>query len=60
MLDPAVLAFAECGHGMSFGGIQSRGDLTFDVFGCTVLKSIYTVFDGTLLKTSKGAPSESC
>lgn len=30
---------------MSFGGIQSRGDLHFDIFGDTFLKNVYAIFD---------------
>ena len=30
---------------MSYGGIQSRGDMTFDILGDTFLKGIYAVFD---------------
>ena len=37
------LAFADAGNGMVYGGIQSRGDLTFDILGDTFLKSIYAV-----------------
>jgi len=39
------LAFADAGNGMVFGGIQSRGDMTFDILGDTFLKSIYAIFD---------------
>lgn len=37
------LAFADAGNGMVYGGIQSRGTMTFDVLGDTFLKSIYAV-----------------
>lgn len=37
------LGFANAGHGMVYGGIQSRGDLTFDILGDTFLKGIYAV-----------------
>jgi hypothetical protein len=37
------LAFADAGNGMVYGGIQSRGDLTFDILGDVFLKSIYAV-----------------
>ena len=30
---------------MSYGGIQSRGTMTFDILGDTFLKGIYAVFD---------------
>ena len=39
------LAFADAGNGMSYGGIQSRGSMTFDILGDTFLKGIYAVFD---------------
>ncbi|KEF62718.1 uncharacterized protein A1O9_00691 [Exophiala aquamarina CBS 119918] len=31
--------------GMTFGGIQSRGSLPFDIWGDTMLKCIYAIFD---------------
>ena len=37
------LAFADAGNGMSYGGIQSRGTMTFDILGDTWLKGIYAV-----------------
>jgi hypothetical protein len=37
------LAFADAGNGMVYGGIQSRGTMTFDILGDTFLKSIYAV-----------------
>ena len=37
------LAFADAGNGMVYGGIQSRGDLTFDILGDTFLKGVYAV-----------------
>ncbi|KAF2099786.1 acid protease [Rhizodiscina lignyota] len=39
------LGFADAGSGMTYGGIQSRGDQNFDIFGDTFLKSIYAIFD---------------
>lgn len=30
---------------MVYGGIQSRGTMTFDIYGDVVLKSIYAIFD---------------
>ena len=39
------LAYTETGNGMTYGGIQSRGDLPFSIFGDTWLKSIYAIFD---------------
>ncbi|KKA21600.1 aspartic endopeptidase [Rasamsonia emersonii CBS 393.64] len=40
-----ALAFAEAKSGYVYGGIQSRGDLTFDILGDTFLKGIYAIFD---------------
>ena len=37
------LAFADAGNNMVYGGIQSRGSMTFDILGDTFLKSIYAV-----------------
>jgi hypothetical protein len=37
------LGFADAGNGMVYGGIQSRGSLTFDILGDTFLKGIYAV-----------------
>jgi hypothetical protein len=37
------LGFADAGNGMTYGGIQSRGDMTFDILGDTFLKGIYAV-----------------
>jgi len=39
------LGFAEAKTGYVFGGIQSRGELTFDILGDTFLKAIYAIFD---------------
>jgi len=39
------LAFVDAGNGMTYGGIQSRGSMTFDILGDTFLKSIYAIFD---------------
>ncbi|MCJ1457054.1 hypothetical protein MMC28_007420 [Mycoblastus sanguinarius] len=39
------LGFADAGNGMTYGGIQSRGTMTFDIFGDVFLKSIYAIFD---------------
>lgn len=39
------LAFADAGNGMVYGGIQSRGTMTFDIYGDVVLKGIYAIFD---------------
>ncbi|KAI9750169.1 MAG: hypothetical protein M4579_006580 [Chaenotheca gracillima] len=39
------LGFADAGNGNVYGGIQSRGDMTFDILGDTFLKGIYAIFD---------------
>ncbi|OCL15005.1 acid protease [Glonium stellatum] len=39
------LAFADAGNDMVYGGIQSRGSMTFDILGDTFLKGIYAIFD---------------
>ena len=39
------IAFADAGGDMVYGGVQSRGDLGFDILGDTFLKGIYAVFD---------------
>lgn len=40
-----ALGFADAGNGMTYGGIQSRGNMTFDIFGDVTLRSIYAIFD---------------
>jgi len=40
-----ALAFSEAKTGYVYGGIQSRGDMTFDILGDTFLKGVYAVFD---------------
>lgn len=37
------LGFADAGNGNVYGGIQSRGSMTFDILGDTFLKGIYAV-----------------
>lgn len=37
------LGFADAGNGMVYGGVQSRGDMGFDILGDTFLKGIYAV-----------------
>ena len=37
------LGFADAGNGMVYGGIQSRGSMTFDILGDVFLKAIYAV-----------------
>ena len=39
------LAYHDFGNGMTYGGIQSRGDLPFNIYGDTWLKSVYAIFD---------------
>jgi len=39
------LGFADAGSGFVYGGIQSRGDLDFDILGDTWLKGVYAIFD---------------
>jgi len=39
------LSFADAGNGMVYGGIQSRGTMTFDILGDVFLKSVYAIFD---------------
>ena len=42
-LNGADLAFGDAGDGYTFGGVQSRGNLDFDIFGDVFLKSGYVV-----------------
>ena len=44
-IDKEDLAYADIGNGTTFGGIQSRGDLPFSIFGDTWLKNVYCIFD---------------
>lgn len=44
-IDPDDIGFADVGNGMKFGGFQSRGSLGFSIYGGSVLKSIYAIFD---------------
>lgn len=37
------LSFSDAGNGMVYGGIQSRGTMTFDILGDVFLKSVYAV-----------------
>lgn len=39
------LGFAIAKEGYVYGGIQSRGTMTFDILGDTFLKGIYAIFD---------------
>lgn len=45
------LGFADAGNGMVYGGIQSRGTMTFDILGDTFLKGIYAVSYSLLRNT---------
>ncbi|KAK4546892.1 hypothetical protein LTR36_001624 [Oleoguttula mirabilis] len=38
-------AFQDLGDGTSYGGIQSRGDQNFDIYGDVFLRSVYAIFD---------------
>jgi len=42
------LGFADAGNNMVYGGIQSRGTMTFDILGDTFLKGIYAVSDSLI------------
>ncbi|KAI0638655.1 acid protease [Trametes polyzona] len=44
-VNPKDIAFGDAGDGYTFGGIQSRGNLDFDIFGDVFLKSVYVVFN---------------
>ncbi|EMD40330.1 hypothetical protein CERSUDRAFT_79992 [Gelatoporia subvermispora B] len=44
-LNAKDFGFGDAGDGFTFGGIQSRGDNPFDIFGDVFLKSVYVVFD---------------
>ncbi|PIL37646.1 hypothetical protein GSI_01340 [Ganoderma sinense ZZ0214-1] len=44
-VNPKDIAFGDAGDGFVFGGIQSRGNLDFDIFGDVFLKSVYVVFN---------------
>ena len=46
------LSFADAGNGMVYGGIQSRGTMTFDILGDVFLKAIYAVRFTTLASPS--------
>ncbi|KAB5554529.1 eukaryotic aspartyl protease [Coniochaeta sp. 2T2.1] len=39
------LLFAPADEGHWYGGVQSRGDMTFDILGDTFLKSVYAIWD---------------
>ena len=42
-LNPKDIAFGDAGDGYMFGGIQSRGNMDFDIFGDVFLKAVYVV-----------------
>ncbi|THH29384.1 hypothetical protein EUX98_g4797 [Antrodiella citrinella] len=44
-INPKDFAFGSADEGYAFGGIQSRGDLNFDIFGDVFLKNVYVVFN---------------
>lgn len=49
------LGYAEIGGGYTFGGIQCRGDLPFDILGDSFLKGCYCTFDVvSLAQTAQG------
>ena len=47
------LGYADIGNGFTYGGIQSRGDLPFDILGDTFLKNVYAIFDVVSLRSSR-------
>lgn len=44
------IAYADAGGNYTYGGIQSRGDLPYDVFGITCLKAWYAVSDSNVVE----------
>ena len=42
-IEKEQLAWQDVGNGMSYGAVQSRGDLTFDILGDTFLICVYAV-----------------
>lgn len=44
-INPEELPFQDLGDGTYYGGIQSRGDQDFDIFGDVFLRSVYAIFD---------------
>ena len=42
-LNAKDVAFGDAGDGFMFGGIQSRGNMDFDIFGDVFLKAVYVV-----------------
>jgi hypothetical protein len=43
-INPEELPFSDLGDGTYYGGIQSRGDLEFDILGDVFLRSVYAIF----------------
>ena len=43
VIHPADFGFGHDGDGYIFGGIQSRGDSNYDIFGDVFLKNVYAV-----------------
>lgn len=39
------IAFQDLGNGFIYGGLQSRGQQNFDIFGDVFLRSVYAIFD---------------
>ncbi|CAK7204542.1 hypothetical protein SEUCBS139899_007300 [Sporothrix eucalyptigena] len=45
VLQAEDLVYGDADNGFWYGGVQSRGSLTMDIFGDVFLKSIYAIFD---------------
>ncbi|KAL1902922.1 hypothetical protein Sste5346_000834 [Sporothrix stenoceras] len=45
VIQPEDLVYGDAQDGVYYGGIQSRGDLSFDILGDVFLKSIYAIWD---------------
>lgn len=45
VIDKDDIGFADMGTGWMYGGFQSRGNMTFSIYGGSVLKSMYAIFD---------------
>ena len=48
-LNAKDFGFGPADEGFTLGGIQSRGDMTFDIFGDVFLKSVYVVCESLSL-----------
>lgn len=48
VIHPADFGFGHDGDGYTFGGIQSRGDSSYDIFGDVFLKNVYAVCELSL------------